>query len=109
MKQNPGESASRSLRARRTYPALVGVTLPTTPVTTPQLRNGPPQQVAKKQPARGAIWKLITLGLLLSLLSIALYPLFAGAIADHAAAKQALSGLYPWLPHLFWTAWSPAA
>ena len=109
MKQNPGESASRSLRARRTHPALVGVTLPTTPVTTPQPRNGLPQPVAKKQqPARGAIWKLITLGLLLSLLSLALYPLFEGAIPDHEAAKQALSGLFPWLAHLFWTAWPPA-
>ena len=108
MKQNPGESASRSHRARRTQPALVGVTLPTTPVTTPQLRNGTPQPVAKKQPARGAMWKLITLGLLLSLLSLALYPLYAGAIPDHEAAKQALLGLFPWLTHVFWTTWPPA-
>src|SRR5689334_20466903 len=108
MKQNPGESASRSLRERRTQPALVGVTLPTTPVITPQQRNGAPQQVAKKQPARAAIWKLIMLGLLLSLLSAALYPLFVGAFPDHQAAQQALTGLFPWVTHLSWTAWPPA-
>jgi len=108
MKQNPGESASRSLRERRTQPALVGVTLPTTPVTTPPLRNGAPQQVAKKQPARGAIWKLVTLGLLLSLLCVALYPLFAGAFPDHQAAQQALTGLFPWVTHFSWTTWPPA-
>src|SRR5579859_2451323 len=108
MKQNPGESASRSLRARGTHPALVGVTLPTTPVTTPQLRNGTPPPVARKPLARGVLWKLITLGLLLSLLSLAFYPLLANAIPGHEAAKQALSGLFPWLTHLYWTAWPPA-
>ncbi len=108
MKQNPGERTSRSLRTRGTQPALVGVTQPTTPVTTPRRYNGPLPPVAKKQPARGAMWKLITLGLALSLLSLALYPLFAGAILDHEAAKQALTGLFPWLTRVFWTAWSPA-
>ena len=107
MKQNPGESASRSLRARRTQPALVGVTLPTTPVTTPQPRNDTPQPT-KKQPARNAVWKLSALGLLLALLSLALYPLFAGAILDHTEAKQALASLFPWLTHLNWTVWTPA-
>lgn len=107
MTQNPGERPSRSLRERRTQPALVGMTLPTTPVTTPQLRNGTPQQAAKKHSARSAIWKLITLGLLLSLLSVALYPLFMGAFLDHQAAKQALTGLFPWVTQLSWTAWSP--
>src|SRR5579859_4871036 len=107
MKQNPGERPSRSLRERRTQPALVGMTLPTTPVTTPQLRNGTPQQAAKKHSARSTIGKLITLGLLLSLLSVALYPLFMGAFLDHQAAKQALTGLFPWVTHLSWTAWSP--
>ncbi len=109
MKQNPGESVSRSLRARGTHPALIGVTLPTTPVTTPQLRNGTPQFVARKHLSRGVLWKLITLGLLLSLLSLAFYPLFAGAISGHEAAKQVLPGLFPWLTRLFWTAWPPAA
>ncbi len=109
MKQNPGESVSRSLRARGTHPALVGVTLPTTPVTTPQLRNGTPPPVARKQLSRGVLWKLIALGLLLSLLSLAFYPLFAGAIPGHEAAKQVLPGLFPWLTHLFWTTWPPAA
>src|SRR5579871_2156214 len=105
MKQKPGESASRSLRERRTQPALVGVTLPTTPVITPQMRDGTPQRAARRPSARGAIWKLITLGLLLSLLSIALYPLFAGAFSDHQAAEQALAALFPWVRHLSWTAW----
>src|SRR5690349_19320930 len=107
MKQNPGESASRSLRERRTQPALVGVTMPTTPVTTPQLRNGALQPTAKRPSVRGVTWKLITLGLLLSLLSVALYPLFAGAFSAHQAAEQALTGLFPWVTHLSWTAWPP--
>jgi hypothetical protein len=111
MKQNLGESASRSLRARRTQPALAGVTLPTTPVMTPQPRNGlpTPQPIAKKRAAHSAIWKLLTLGLLLAFLYIALYPLFEGAIFDHEPAKRALSGAFPWLTRLYWTAWTPAA
>ena len=109
MKQNPGENASRSLRARRTQPALPGITMPTTPVTTPQSRIDTPQPVAKKQPARSALWRLLVLGLLLALLYLALYPLFAGAIPDHVAAKQALLGAFPWLAHLYWTGWTPAA
>src|SRR5690242_6478785 len=108
MKQNPGDSASRSLRERRTQPALVGVTLPTTPMITPQFSNGTPQPTPKKQPARGAIWKLTALGLLLSLLCVALYPLFAGAFPDHRTAQQALTALFPWVTHLSWTAWPPA-
>jgi len=109
MKQNPGEGASRSLRARRTQPSLAGVTLPTTPVITPQSRNGVPQQTAKKRPARRAMWKLLSLGLLLTLLYLTLYPLFAGAILDHQPAMQALQGAFPWLKHLYWTTWTPAA
>ncbi len=109
MKQNPGEGASRSLRGRRTQPALTGVTLPTTPVATPQLRNGIPQPTTGKRPTHGAMWKLLSLGVLLALLYLSLYPLFAGAIIDHAAAKQALAGVFPWISHLYWTAWTPAA
>ncbi|HET9999586.1 MAG TPA: hypothetical protein VFQ36_01750 [Ktedonobacteraceae bacterium] len=109
MKQNPGERASRSMRARRTQPALLGITMPTTPVTTPQPRTDTPQPVAKKQPARSALWRLLALGLLLALLYFALYPLFDGAIPDHEAAKQALLNVFPWLAHLYWTEWTPAA
>src|SRR5579863_3670798 len=113
MKQQPGENASRSLRARRTQPALPGVTLSTTPVTTPQLRNGTappqPQSAAKKRPARSAMWKLLSLGLLLALLYLALYPLFDGSILDHQPARQALLGAFPWVKHLYWTAWTPLA
>jgi len=110
MKQNPDESASRSLRARRTQPALVGVTLPTTPLVTPQPRNGAPlpRPTAKKRLARRAIWRLLILGLLLALLYLMLYPLFAGAILDHEPAKRILLGAFPWLRRLYWTAWTPA-
>src|ERR1700680_386264 len=94
--QQPGENASRSLRTRRTQPALPGVTLPTTPVTTPQARNGTPQlkPAAKKRFARSAMWRLLTLGLLLALLYFTLYPLFLGAILGHQPAKQALLGAF---------------
>src|SRR5260370_41764216 len=109
MKQNPDESASRSLLARRTQPALVGVTLPTTPLVTPQPRNcaSLPRPTAKKRLARRAMWRLLILGLLLALLYLMLYPLFAGAILDHEPAKQVLLGAFPWLRRLYWTTWTP--
>lgn len=49
------------------------------------------------------------MGLSLALLYLALYPLLDGAIPDHEAAKQALLGAFPWLAHLYWTEWTPAA
>jgi len=35
-----------------------------------------------------------------------MYPLLAGAVVDNGAVEQALYGVFPWLPRLFWTAWA---
>lgn len=110
MQQHPGDRTSRSTRGRRTQPALPGVTLPTTPVTAPSQRNTPlPQPPVKKRPRSGrrAAFRLTCLGLLLALFSLAMYPLLAGTAPANDAAKQALFGIFPWLPRLFWTTWAP--
>jgi hypothetical protein len=64
--------------------------------------------VIKKRPqfAKRAALKLLGLGLLLALLYLAMYPLLAGAGTDNILAKQALYGMFPWLPRLFWTSWA---
>ena len=55
-----------------------------------------------------AALKLLGLGLLLEVLSLALYPLFAGVTPESDGAKLALAGLFPWLPRLYWTTAFPA-
>jgi hypothetical protein len=53
-----------------------------------------------------AAWKLVAIGLLLEVLYVALYPLFADvtvASTSNDSVKQALLGLFSWLPHLYWT------
>lgn len=116
---------SRSLRARRTYPALPAATSPTTPIA-PRVQgrnalqpytggNGgqapvSPVQDARKlrsSPARQAVWRLPALGVLLALLYLAFYPLYAGATSGRDGAKAALLSFFPWLAHLDWTAWTP--
>ncbi len=98
------------MRGRRTQPALPGVTLPTSPIVMQSQRNHalPLSPVIKKRPqhAKQAVFKLVGLGLLLALLYLAMYPLLAGAVAGNGLAKQALFGMFPWLPHLFWTSWA---
>lgn len=121
---NPGRTngqadwPSRSLRTRGTHPALPGVTMPTVPMA-PALpegsqRHAVPQQVAQPrrprlQPAQRAIWKLAVLGLFLALAYLLLYPLFVGSLPGQVEARSALTSLFPWLPHLFWTTWAPLA
>lgn len=117
----PANRPSRSLRAQRTNPALPGVTMPTVPMapatpaypgTSPAAPQPGAQARHRTQPAIRSMWKLLGLGFLLALAYLLLYPLFAVAVLDHAGAKSALSaliGLFPWLPHLYWTAWPPLA
>ena len=111
----PADRPSRSLRTGRTHPALPGVTIPTvsTRSLTPALPESSQQPAQTRQrrlqPAQRAMWKLLTLGFLLALAYLFLYPLFAGAIPDRTGAKSALTDLFPWLPHLYWTAWAPAS
>jgi hypothetical protein len=114
--------SSRSLRARRTNPALPGATMPAAPVApilpvasvspstpalpaTPQRRRQHSQR--SQQPVRRAAWKLLALGIAFALACLLLYPLFAAS----TGAKSAYALLivrFPWIPHLYWTAWPPA-
>ena len=69
-----------------------------------------PRSPAKKRPhyGRRALLQLLSLGLLLEVLFLALYPLLAGVTARNDAAKQAVLGLFPWIPRLYWTTAFPA-
>jgi len=64
-----------------------------------------PQSPAKKRPdyGRRALLQLLSLGALLEVLFLALYPLLAGVTSGNDAAKQALPGLFPWIVRLYWT------
>ncbi|TMC81506.1 MAG: hypothetical protein E6J10_11535 [Chloroflexi bacterium] len=110
MQRRPGrDRGSDSIRARRTQPALPGATMPTVSMVAP-LQQYParlyePQSPAKKRPdyGRRALLQLLSLGALLEVLFLALYPLFAGVTSGNDAAKQALPGLFPWISRLYWT------
>ncbi len=113
MQQRPG-SKDRSFyppRSRRTQPALPGATLPTAPVPvrSQQYPIEPPTSPDRRPNyGRRALLAFIGLGLLLEVLLLATYPLLAEATSREDAAKQALLGLLPWLPHLYWTTTMPA-
>src|SRR5436309_3302076 len=111
MQQHPRDRSSRSVRGRRTQPALPGVTLPTACMVVQSQRNTtsprPPMMKKRSQYAKRAALKLLGLGLLLVLLYLAMYPILAGAVAANGLAKRALLyGMFPWLSHLFWTSWA---
>jgi hypothetical protein len=63
--------------------------------------------MSKKQPqhAKQAALKLIGVGLLLSSLYLAMYPLLAKV--GNSPLNQTYYAKFPWLPHLFWTSWAP--
>jgi len=102
MQQYLGDRASRLIHLRRTRPALPGSTSPTIAPT----QNNVPQPTGKKRPdhTRRAISRLLGLGVLLEGLYLALYP---GIVVKNDAARQAILGLFPWLPRLYWTTWLP--
>ncbi len=108
MQRRTSEDRTRSIRAHRTQPALPGVTLPTASVKVQQQGSALPQSPrAKKQPqhARQAACKLLGAGLLLILLYLAMYPLFAAL--GNKTLNQAYYVKFPWLPNLFWTSRVP--
>ena len=119
MQQHPGTDrrvgrgqSSSSIRARRTQPALPGATSPTASVVA---RSRPPylvepRKAPRKRPnyGRRAVLQLLVLGILLELLFLALYPLLAGVAPTGNIAQQALLGIFPWLPKLYWTKAFPA-
>lgn len=108
MQQRTSKDRARSMRARRTQPALPGVTLPTAAIMVQQQQGSalPHPPVNRKQPeyAKRAALKLIGLGFLLALLYLAMYPLLAEV--GNASLNQAYYAKFPWLPHLFWTSWA---
>ncbi len=96
------------MRARRTQPALPGVTLPTASIVVQsKLSSALPQPPSNKQPqhAKRAALKLAGLGFLLALIYLSMYPLLAGL--GNGPLNQAFYVVFPWLPHLFWTSWTP--
>jgi hypothetical protein len=112
------DELARSMRARRTNPALPGVTMPTAPVapivpvasvvpSTPAL-PATSQRRQRGQPlGRRATWKLLALGIVFALVCLFLYPLFASS-TEVRSAYAALIEQFPWIPHLYWTAWLSA-
>lgn len=121
--QNPGGRFSQSMQGKqrgqqtrgtrgtrttqRTQPALPGARLPTTPLAARSAIAANPRPERKPAQLRyglHAAWKLVGLGLLLEILYLALYPLFAAVpAANSGGTQQTLIGLFPWLPHLYWT------
>src|SRR5881227_4107818 len=82
MQRRPGrDRGSDSIRTRRTQPALPGSTMPTVPMVAPSqqypARLYEPQSPAKKSPhyGRRAVLQLLSLGVLLEVLFLAMYPL----------------------------------
>src|SRR2546421_4588745 len=108
MQRRPG-SKDRSLyplRSGRTQPVLPGATLPTASMTArSQQYPLESQNPSYRRPnyGRRALIALLSLGLLVEVLLLATYPLLAEATSKEDVAKQALLGLLPWLPHLYWT------
>ncbi len=87
---------------------MPGTTMPTVSMVAP-LQQYParlyePQSPAKKRPdyGRRSLLQLLSLGALLEVLFLALYPLFAGVTSGNDAANQALPGLFPWISRLYW-------
>lgn len=96
------------MRSRRTQPALPGGTLPTASVMVQQKGSALPQTTGRKRQsrhARQAAMKLLGVGLLLILLYLAMYPLFA--TVGNKPLDQVFYLKFPWLPHLFWISWAP--
>src|SRR5947209_7480189 len=106
--QRPGREVSSSFRKRRTQPALPGATLPTAPVVAqpgspPAELYEPRVQLKKSYTPRRALFQLLLIGTLVEVCLLALYPLLTAATTADDAAKQAVLGLFPWLPQLYWT------
>src|SRR5581483_295947 len=57
----------------------------------------------KKGAERRAVFQLLGLGMLLEICYLALYPLLAAGPQANDPVRQALPGIFPWLPRLYWT------
>ena len=109
MQQRPRRDRdTAAIRARGTQPALPGATLSTAPLIARSQQFGDEPQKPPKVPrlpnyGRSAVFQLLGLGLLLEILFLACYPLLIGVASTKDATKQAMQGLFPWLPRLYWT------
>ncbi len=104
MQQRPGGRETYPVRTGRTNPALPGATLPTTPISAQLQQHPASQQAPRKQPngaGRAILW-LCSIGVLIELLTLALYPLLADVTYGNKATTSALTGLFPWLVRLYW-------
>src|SRR5579863_10267531 len=116
MQQRPRDREASFMRAKRTQPALPGVTLPTSPIVAPSqynlMNSHEPRQPTQKRRSRygwHATFKLTGSGLFVAIFLLALYPLLANVSAGptYGAAQQAITGLFPWLSRLYWTTNAP--
>ncbi len=104
MQQPPNQGTVESFRARRTRPAMPGVTQPTAIIAPTTPRPGTP--IRRSRHAWRTVLQLCLIGILLELLLLALYPLFATITQPGNAGQQvinALPSVFPWLPSLYWT------
>jgi hypothetical protein len=97
------------MRAQKTQPELPRTTTPLVP-TNAFTQRIMPQPAMKKRPNHTpwALWQLLGLAVLLEVVYLALYPLFASSGSNNIVARQALLSLFPWLPRLYWTTLFPA-
>ncbi len=101
MQQRP-----QNLRSRRIQPTSLERTAT---IGMRHLRYTDSSAAVKKPAGRSfALPGLLLLGLLLTLIYLALYPLFAVPVVGHDTVRQALPKLFPWQPALFWTTAFPA-
>lgn len=113
MQQHPVRRETSSLRARRTNPALPGATLPTVPSSAQPAQQAARQPVTRSRlgsAGRTALW-LCGIGVPLELLTLALYPVLANTSSftpRGSVTTRALTGLFPWISHLYWQpSWPP--
>ena len=110
MQQPPNQQTVEGFRSRRTQPALPGVTQATVIISPTTPRPGTPP-VRRTKNAWRTIFQLCVLGVILELLLLAQYPLLASITREGNAGQlvqQALPGVLPWLPSLYWTNAFPA-
>jgi hypothetical protein len=103
MQQRP-----QDLRSHRTQPMFPEKGAATAAIGTRSFHDHfptPPASKVSKRSSRKqhALPGLLFAGLLLALIYLALYPLFAGPTANHDSVRQELTNLLPWQPALFWT------
>lgn len=96
------------MHTKRTQPALLGATLPTAPVLTPTKYYMPAPEPPSQKRQNRVLAQLLGLGVLMEVLFLALYPLLAHTTSVHDVTAQAVIGIFPGVPHLYWTTAFPA-